>query len=95
MTVFWAPYSSSEEARDKLCRLADAVGGPELGVTLSDGVSICALRRAVPSQRRSLWLNVLTQHVQPLGSLWATGRLPSLQLRLRAASPRGSVWRRA
>ena len=63
MTGFWAPYDSFEEARAKLCRFADAVGGPALGVTLSDGRAICALRKGVPSQGRTLWLNVLTRHV--------------------------------
>lgn len=79
MAGFWAPYDSFEEARSKLCRLADAVGGPELGVTLSNGLAICALRRAIPSQGRSLWLNALTQHVAaprpPPASTGAMGKL--------------------
>ena len=63
MTGFWAPYDDFGEARLKLCRLADAVGGPGLGVSFSDGRSICVLRHAAAPGGRSLWLNVLTRHI--------------------------------
>lgn len=60
---FWAPYEGFEEARLKLCRLADSVGGAGLGVSFSDGRAICVLRQAAAPGGRSLWLNVLTRHV--------------------------------
>ena len=63
MAGFWSPYEDMEEARTKLCRLADAVGGAGLGVSFSDGRSIGVLRRAAAPGGRSLWLNVLTRHV--------------------------------
>ncbi len=63
MAGFWTPYEGLEEARAKLCRLADATGGGGLGVSFSDGRQICVLRQAASPGGRSMWLNVLISHV--------------------------------
>ncbi len=63
MAGFWTPYEGIEEARAKLCRLADATGGGGLGVSFSDGRQICVLRQAASPGGRSMWLNVLISHV--------------------------------
>ena len=48
----------------RLCTFADATGNMSCGVTFSDGVNICVLRRPSGSAGSGwLWLNVLTQHV--------------------------------
>ena len=60
---FWSPYEDFNEARTKLCRLADAAAGPACGGSFSDGASISVLRQATGSEGRSMWLNVLSQHV--------------------------------
>ena len=60
---FWSPYEDFTEAGAKLCLLADAAAGPACGVSFSDGASISVLRQATVSEGRSLWLNVLRQHV--------------------------------
>lgn len=62
MAGFWSPYEDMQEAQSKLCRLADAAGGG-LGVSFSDGRSICVLRKAAVTGGRSMWLNVLSTHV--------------------------------
>ncbi|MGI4800842.1 MAG: hypothetical protein ACRYG8_43835, partial [Janthinobacterium lividum] len=63
MAGFWSPYEDFNEARTRLCRLADATAGPGSGVSFSDGRNICVLRQASGSGGRSLWLNILCQHV--------------------------------
>ncbi len=63
MAGFWSPYDDLDEARTRLCRLADEAAGPQCGVSFSDGRSICVLRQAAGSDGRALWLNVLSQHI--------------------------------
>ena len=63
MAGFWSPYDDFVEAKTKLCRLADAAAGPGSGVSFSDGNSIAVLRQSQATNGRSLWLNVLSQHV--------------------------------
>jgi hypothetical protein len=63
MTGFWSPYNDFNEARGKLCRLADAAAGPGCGVSLSDGRNIASLRQATTTGGRSIWMNVLCQHI--------------------------------
>lgn len=80
MAGFWFPYEDFTEARTRLSRLADATAGPSSGVSFSDGRSICVLRQAAGTGTRSLWLNVLRQHVAaPPPAPAASGSLGKLK----------------
>ncbi len=63
MAGFWYPYKDFAEARFRLCAFADVALSPQCGVSYSDGTSISVLRQPGGSQGRTLWLNILAQHV--------------------------------
>ena len=64
MAGFWYPYGDFPEARNRLCAFANSSVNPQCGVSFSDGVSIAVLRQpSGDSNGRTLWLNVLAQHI--------------------------------
>ncbi len=64
MAGFWYPYADFAETRGRLCAFADAAVSPQCGVSFSDGSNISVVRQpSGGTDGRTLWLNVLTQHV--------------------------------
>jgi hypothetical protein len=61
MADFWYPYADMDDARRRLCLLADRVAKPGCGVSFCDGSRIAVLRH--PTGSTGTWMNVLVRHV--------------------------------